>query len=924
MPAMGMGALERLNPARVLGDMTLVAKLDEGGMASVYLAAVGRGSLARLVAVKLLRADMVEEDLHTRFLDEARVVIRLQHNNLVSVRTAGEIDGQLYIAMEVIEGRNLADLWDRCAEIGKAFPIPLAVYMVREVLRGLHYAHTFPGLSLVHRDVSPSNILIDWAGAVRLADFGLATSTVKDSMTLPGIVFGKIGYMSPEAAVRQVVDRRSDVYSCGVVLWELLTGRPLRNAQDLETSAVARFKATPPSRLSKRVDEDLDNVVMRALKTNRDDRWPSADAMMGALTRWLAVHSPETGQDDLAGFMQVLFGEFQAQERNEREALLRSVVHQPADLPSAHRTPLPGHAPVASSSASGLIESKKEDPRIGAPISDQVDEVSNADVLLEGTVIAERYRVLERIGRGGMGAVYRAQHVTVGRDVALKVLAREWSRNPAVARRFRGEARAASAAGHPNIIEVFDAGELADGRLYLVMEFVPGRNLYEIMRETGRFEPVRACQIMREVLRAIRAAHDVGVIHRDLKPDNVMVVDRGEGEVPSIKVLDFGISVTGERSPDEERLTMPGHAIGTPEYMAPEQARGHAATESFDLYSAGVIFYEMLAGSPPFYAANFVEVMARKTSERAQPLEERRPGLVDELYILIDQALEIDPGLRPASAAEMLFRIEGILRTYELAASQASALRVQSAEVSSEDAESTANQPRSGATFEAESMAGVGVQSRRRRFAKMAAGALAAAVVGFFLARPSLLNLAANKEANSAPTAANPASISEAGVVALPAKADAAPAPTRTKTTAQPTAAPSEKAPSHEPESEANEEESILAQVEADEAGAVDEPASAEGRRPGANCERNFARLDAAISNGANDSILPLVRELSGGRCFQTRAEKRTRVLALIRAYRELKRWDDCVRVGKTSWRDPEIGPDYELCKMRQEAGRND
>src|SRR5690606_8503606 len=210
-------------------------KLGEGGMAKVFFAAVGRGALARPAAVKLLRADLPDHDYRTRFLDEARVVVRLHHNNLVDVRAAGEQDGQLFIAMEAIEGRDLADLWDRCAELGKAFPLALAVHIVREVLRGLHYAHGFPGLSLVHRDVSPSNILVDWAGAVRLADFGLATSTLKAAWTVPGVVFGKVGYMSPEQALREPLDGRADVYACAVILWELITGRTLRDPRNHDT-----------------------------------------------------------------------------------------------------------------------------------------------------------------------------------------------------------------------------------------------------------------------------------------------------------------------------------------------------------------------------------------------------------------------------------------------------------------------------------------------------------------------------------------------------------------------------------------------------------------------------------------------------------------------------------------------------------------
>src|SRR5690606_2460860 len=242
-------SLQRLVPPRRLGKFQLMARRGEGGMATVYVAAVGEGSLARLAAVKLLRQGAPDHDFRTRFLDEAKVVVRLHHNNIVDVREAGEVSGQLYIAMELIEGRDLADVWDRCAEVGRAFPVPLAVHIVREVLRGLHYAHTFPGLGLVHRDVSPSNILIDWAGAVRLADFGLATSAMKASLTVPGMVFGKVGYMAPEQATRSPLDGRADVYGCGVVLWELLTGRPLRDSET-DTQAVAGWDAVPPSTLS--------------------------------------------------------------------------------------------------------------------------------------------------------------------------------------------------------------------------------------------------------------------------------------------------------------------------------------------------------------------------------------------------------------------------------------------------------------------------------------------------------------------------------------------------------------------------------------------------------------------------------------------------------------------------------------------------
>ncbi|KIG12604.1 Serine/threonine protein kinase PrkC, regulator of stationary phase [Enhygromyxa salina] len=648
---MVMGALERLDPPRVLGELTLLAALGEGGMATVYLAGVGSGPLARMCAVKLLRANLPDHDYMTRFLDEARLVVRLHHNNIVDVRAAGEIDGQLYIAMEAIEGRDLADVWDRCAEVGRAFPVPLAVHTCREVLRGLHYAHTFPGLGLVHRDVSPSNVLIDWAGAIRLADFGLATSSLKASLTLPGVVFGKVGYMSPEQARHEPLDGRADVYAVAAILWELLTGRPLRSPDGMSTDSVSRFEAPPPSSRSRRVDAHLDEIVAKGLERHRDKRWDSAQAMMLALNQWLADHSPEMGQEMVSDFMRKLFGNAREVESSSRAELLR-------ELTSSHR--------AASGTQiledSGQTETAPRDSRGSARLGAAAPGLDAKELIDAGTVIADRYRVLSRLGRGGMGYVYLGEHVTVGRSVAIKVLTHDWSRTTSVAQRFRAEARAASAAGHPNIVEVFDAGELADGRLYLVMEFLTGRNLFEEVQTVGPMAVARSCHIMRDVGRAIRAAHEVGVIHRDLKPDNVMLVDRGRDEGELVKVLDFGISSSAERSAGEQRLTNVGQALGTPEYMAPEQAKGHQADELFDIYALGVMFFELLTGDPPFHGTNVFEIVTRKTSEAAPSIGSKRDDLPDDLISLVDDCLAVEPERRPKTAQLFLARLEDVLR----------------------------------------------------------------------------------------------------------------------------------------------------------------------------------------------------------------------------------------------------------------------
>jgi eukaryotic-like serine/threonine-protein kinase len=631
-----------------------MARRGEGGMATVYVAAIGEGSLARLAAVKLLRQGAPDHDFRTRFLDEAKVVVRLHHNNIVDVREAGEVGGQLYIAMELIEGRDLADVWDRCAEVGRAFPVPLAVHIVREVLRGLHYAHTFPGLGLVHRDVSPSNILIDWAGAVRLADFGLATSAMKASLTVPGMVFGKVGYMAPEQATRSPLDGRADVYGCGVVLWELLTGRPLRDSET-DTQAVAGWDAVPPSSLSNRVDEELDDIVMTALQRNREDRYQSAGDFMEALSIWLSEHAPDTTQERMAEFMNRLFGDARDRDHEAYSTLIDAL--EGIDLSQG------SSGPGLDEDAQVFTDAGPD--RGGPPPRGAAARPSPTDgeAIPPGTIIAQRYRIAEPLGRGGMGTVYLAEHVTVGRKVAIKVLTHEWSEHEVVARRFKEEARAASAAGHPNIIEVFDAGELPDRRLFIVMEFLTGRSLYQELVGSGPLDLLRACRIIRDVARAVRAAHGVGIIHRDLKPDNIMLVNRGEGEM--VKVLDFGISASADRTPEEQRLTIPGHALGTPEYMAPEQSKGRPPTEQFDIYALGVMLYEALAGEPPFVSENVVEVLARKATEPPPRLDMRRGGLPPPLVELVHACIEVDPQRRPPSAEAFLSVLEPIVSALE-------------------------------------------------------------------------------------------------------------------------------------------------------------------------------------------------------------------------------------------------------------------
>ena len=254
----------------VFGKYVLLREMARGGMGELFLAAAGEhGGMEKLCVVKTLLADTDDQDLRRRFFDEARVVVRLNHANLVQVFDVGSVEGELYLAMELVEGKDLRAVWNRCAQLQRRIPVDIAVFVVRELLRGLAYVHDAMGLGLVHRDISPPNILVGYRGEVKLTDFGLAKGALPSEETNPGRVFGRYNYLSPEQARGQQVDLRADIYAAGIVLWELLTGRQLFPASARSHSAalaVARNpRVRPTSELVAEVPGRLDSLGLRAL-----------------------------------------------------------------------------------------------------------------------------------------------------------------------------------------------------------------------------------------------------------------------------------------------------------------------------------------------------------------------------------------------------------------------------------------------------------------------------------------------------------------------------------------------------------------------------------------------------------------------------------------------------------------------------------
>jgi len=278
-------------------------------------------------------------------------------------------------------------------------------------------------------------------------------------------------------------------------------------------------------------------------------------------------------------------------------------------------------------------------------------QASAAGDSLIGYKLADKYRVLHQIGRGGMGVVYEAEHVELGKRVAIKLMLEKYTDDTEAVARFRREALAANKVGNPHIIEIFDLGTAPDGRSFVVMELLNGFPLSKVLEMGGVMPPWRAVQIMRQVLRAVGAAHAKGIIHRDLKPDNIFLVNQSEDH-DFVKLLDFGISkvVSVEEQVEITKLTTTGVVMGTPLYMAPEQALGNPIERYADLYACGVILYEMLAGHPPFQGPTYAVLISKLLTQEPPPLGELRPGLPASLVRAVHRALEKEPEDRFASA----------------------------------------------------------------------------------------------------------------------------------------------------------------------------------------------------------------------------------------------------------------------------------
>ena len=286
---------------------------------------------------------------------------------------------------------------------------------------------------------------------------------------------------------------------------------------------------------------------------------------------------------------------------------------------------------------------------------------AEASAGLVGQLVGDRYQVERRLGQGGMGEVYLARHVLMGRQCALKVMNQALSQDPDAVSRFNREATNASRISHPNVCTVYDFGLTPDGLVYLAMEFVEGRALSELLDDAGPLPVQRAAELVAQCAHGLQVAHDLGIVHRDLKPDNIMVTPGKDREI--VKLVDFGIAKAAETS-GGQRVTRTGFVVGTPEYMAPEQLAGDPLDGRSDQYGLALVFYRAITGVLPFEGTSVQETLVKRLTDPPRPLAVARPDVPFPagLQSVMDRALARDPEARYPTVIAFAEAVSAITR----------------------------------------------------------------------------------------------------------------------------------------------------------------------------------------------------------------------------------------------------------------------
>ncbi|GIK36658.1 MAG: hypothetical protein BroJett011_04910 [Chloroflexota bacterium] len=696
-----------------LDEYRLEALLGRGGMARVYRGYDVR--LKRWAAVKVIDAPFrADPDYMARFEREAQAIAQLKHPHIVGVYRYGEAHELLYIAMEYIEGASLEAVLASYQQDHQLMSPAEASQIIRPICLALDYAHS---QGVIHRDVKPSNIMLNAQGQPILTDFGLA---LLDYQTR-GEIFGTPHYIAPEQVMSSAgAVPQSDLYSLGVVLYEIFTGSlPFEAAHPYDVAMLHLTEPPPPPRqLKPDLSPGLEAVILKALAKEPAGRYPNGAALANALDQALAVKTGEVlkssqTSEELKVSPEQAIMKVEPQVKRNAEAVQPASgdaspqPFQPAEQdPSAQpqvkkgqvittRYILKNIRALLTELTVALTEEELRQIYFDLPefkpvhhqlarsqgkveIIDRLLEYAEQTLQLDDLLALARennrtvyekhqpyyevitaarrdlvgrdlgkYRLVKRLGQGGMADVYKAYQASLARYVAIKVIHSHLAEDEEFIERFESEAMAVASLHHPNIVQVFDFAR-EDDLYYMVMELVDGPTLeveLKTYKERQALMPLaETAAIFQALASAIDYAHGREVIHRDLKPSNIMFTPRRR-----VVLTDFGIA----RIMSRPSLTSKNAVIGTPAYMSPEQAQGETIDKRSDIYSLGVILYELATGQVPFEGDHPIAIVLKLVNESWPLPTSVNPGLPQAVEQVILKAMSKAPAGRYQTAAEM-------------------------------------------------------------------------------------------------------------------------------------------------------------------------------------------------------------------------------------------------------------------------------
>jgi serine/threonine protein kinase len=584
-----------LHPALIgeeIGGYRLETLLSQGTQGAVYLAVGGDGGE---VAVEVLSEELAQDDeVWARVVASVKAAAVLDHPGVVKALSSGlcetgKASGRAYVATHPSGGRSLDEILEERGPLEAGEAVELLV----GILDVLIHAH---GHGIVHGDLRPRYLRIAPSGAVRVQGFGLAGALTQSDDLLSGSVSERVIYAAPEQSRADDADRRADLYSLGVVAFEMLTGKPPFTAPSALALVRMHRQETPPSMTSShgQLPAGLESVIKQALAKSPDARHQTASELKKALE---SLSLTTRRKDDLT---------------------------------------TENHPPLAGAVASDFFDT------------------------LIGQTIDGEFKVLDKLGQGGMGAVYRARSELLGNDVALKVIHPDLAGHGSARERFLREARVALEFTHPNAIATRSCRQTPEGLLYMTLDLSQGRNLRRILDEEERLTIPRALGFVRQVLLALAEAHPKGIVHRDLKPANLLIeLDRDGGEL--VRVCDFGLAKLLDASgkPKQAPLTG-GHVVmGTPLYISPEHAGGRAVDGRTDLYAMGSVLYELVTGETLF-DGDPESVLFNQISTQPTPPRAHNSLISEEVERVIWRSLEKNPADRFQTAEEFMEAIDAL------------------------------------------------------------------------------------------------------------------------------------------------------------------------------------------------------------------------------------------------------------------------